>query len=40
MSYYIGQTPETIINGFIKQFFYGIRRNDNGELFLLRQDQK
>jgi hypothetical protein len=39
MAYYIGQTPETIINGFIKQFFYGMRRNDDGELFLLRQDQ-
>ena len=39
MAYYIGQTPETIINGFIKQYFYGMRRNDDGELFLLRQDQ-
>ena len=25
--------------GFIKQYFYGMRRNDDGELFLLRQDQ-
>jgi len=39
MSYYIGNTPETIINGFIKQYFYGMRRNDDGELFLIRQDQ-
>src|SRR6056300_770565 len=39
MAYYIGQTPETIINGFIKQYFYGMRRNDDGELFLIRQDQ-
>jgi len=39
MSHYIGNTPESIIQGFIKQYFYGMRRNDDGELFLLRQDQ-
>ena len=39
MSHYIGNNPESIINGFIKQYFYGMRRNDDGELFLLRQDQ-
>ena len=39
MSHYIGNTPESIINGFIKQYFYGMRRNEDGELFLLRQDQ-
>ena len=39
MSHYVGSTPESIINGFIKQYFYGMRRNDDGELFLIRQDQ-
>ena len=39
MSHYIGNNPESIINGFIKRYFYGLRRNDDGELFLLRQDQ-
>jgi hypothetical protein len=39
MSHYIGNTPESIINGFIKQYFYGMRRNDDSELFLIRQDQ-
>ena len=39
MSYYIGNTPASIVNGFIKQYFYGMRRNNDGELFLIRQDQ-
>ena len=39
MSHYIGNSPEAVINGFIKQYFYGLRRNDDGELFLIRQDQ-
>ena len=39
MSYYIGNTPASIVEGFIKQYFYGMRRNDDGELFLIRQDQ-
>ena len=39
MSHYIGNNPESIINGFIKRYFYGMRRNDDGELFLIRQDQ-
>jgi len=39
MTYYVGNNPETIINGFIKRYFYGLRRNDDGELFLIRQDQ-
>jgi hypothetical protein len=39
MSYYIGNTPASIVEGFIKQYFYGMRRNDDGELFLTRQDQ-
>lgn len=39
MTYYVGSSPETIINGFIKRYFYGLRRNEDGELFLIRQDQ-
>lgn len=39
MSHYIGNNPESIINGFIKRYFYGLRRNDDGELFLIRIDQ-
>ena len=39
MSHYIGNSPESIIQGFIKQYFYGMRRNDDGELFLVRHDQ-
>ena len=39
MSHYIGNSPESIVQGFIKQYFYGMRRNDDGELFLIRQDQ-
>ena len=39
MTYYVGNNPESIIGGFIKRYFYGLRRNDDGELFLIRQDQ-
>jgi hypothetical protein len=39
MTYYVGNSPEAIINGFIKRYFYGMRRNEDGELFLIRQDQ-
>ena len=39
MSHYIGNNPGAIVQGFIKQYFYGMRRNDDGELFLLRVDQ-
>jgi hypothetical protein len=39
MSHYIGNNPESIVQGFIKQYFYGMRRNDDSELFLLRVDQ-
>ena len=39
MSHYIGNNSESVVNGFIKQYFYGLRRNDDGELFLIRQDQ-
>jgi hypothetical protein len=39
MSYYIGVTPQDLLDGFIKRFFYALRRNDDGELFLVKVDQ-
>ena len=39
MSYYIGTGPADVINSFIKRYFYGMRRNDDGELFLIVADQ-
>ena len=40
MSYYIGTGPADVINSFIKRYFYGMRRNTDGELFLLKSDQQ
>jgi hypothetical protein len=39
MSHYIGITPADLINSFSKRYFYGIRRNDDGEIFLGKYDQ-
>lgn len=39
MSYYIGTDPQSVLDGFIKRYFYGLRRNDDGELFLVQVDQ-
>jgi len=39
MAYYIGTTPTDVINSFVKRYYYGLRRNDDGELFLIRIDQ-
>jgi len=39
MSYFIGTTSQDVLNGFIKRYFYGLRRNDDGELFLVKSDQ-
>ena len=39
MSYYIGTSPSEVQSGFIKRYFYGLRRNDDGELFLVVVDQ-
>jgi len=39
MSYYIGTSPTDVLDGFIKRYFYGLRRNDDGELFLVQIDQ-
>lgn len=37
--YYIGTTPSDVAAGFIKRYFYGLRRNEDGELFLQQLDQ-
>jgi len=39
MSYYIGTSPQDVLDGFIKRYMYGLRRNEDGELFLIRIDQ-
>jgi hypothetical protein len=39
MTYYVGNNAQDVLNGFIKRYFYGIRRNDDGELFFIRIDQ-
>jgi len=31
MTYYIGTSPTDVIGSFIKRYFYGLRRNDDGE---------
>jgi hypothetical protein len=37
-TYYLGTSPTESL-GDSPQFFYGMRRNDDGELFLIRSDQ-
>lgn len=37
-NYYIGTSPEEAL-GDSPRYFYAIRRNDDGELFLIRSDQ-
>ena len=39
MTYYVGNNPQDVLDGFIKRYFYGLRRNDDGELFLVVSDQ-
>ena len=38
MTQYIGNSPTDVLNGFIKRYFYGLRRTDDGELFLVKVD--
>jgi hypothetical protein len=38
MAYYFGRTPDDLL-GSSPQYFYALRRNDDGELFLVRSDQ-
>jgi len=39
MSYYIGTNPTDVINSFISRYFYGLRRNNDGEIFFSQVDQ-
>lgn len=39
MSGYIGITPDLIFNSIPNRFFYGLRRTDDGELFVAKVDQ-
>ena len=39
MTYYIGTSPQDVQAGFIKRYFYGLRRNEDGELYLMVSDQ-
>jgi hypothetical protein len=36
-NYYLGQTPETLL-GNTPRFFYALRRNQNGSLFFVKND--
>ena len=37
-TYYLGRTPQDIL-GDSPQYFYALRRNDDGELYFVRSDQ-
>jgi hypothetical protein len=39
MTYYVGNSPQDVLSGIIKRYVYGLRRNDDGELYLVRIDQ-
>ena len=39
MSNYVGFTPDQIFNSLENRFFYGMRRTDEGELFVSKVDQ-
>jgi len=39
MTYYVGNSAQTVLDGISKRYFYGLRRNDDGELFLAVLDQ-
>lgn len=39
MSSYIGYTPDIIYQSVTNRYFYGLRRTDNGELFVNKSDQ-
>ena len=39
MSNYIGYTPDIIYDSVTNRFFYGVRRTDQGELFVTKSDQ-
>lgn len=39
MTYYVGNSPQNVLDGIIKRYFYALRRNDDGELYLVKVDQ-
>lgn len=39
MTYYVGSNPQDILGGVSHRYWYGLRRTDNGELFLGKVDQ-
>lgn len=39
MANYVGQSADHIIGSFQNRFFYGLRRTDEGELFIGKVDQ-
>lgn len=39
MSHYIGNSPNDILGEVDSRYFYAIRRNDDGDLFLAKVDQ-
>ena len=39
MSGYIGNTPENLVSSIGSRYLYGLRRTDNGELFVGKLDQ-
>lgn len=39
MSNYIGITPDQIVGAVQNRFFYGLRKTDQGELFVAKVDQ-
>lgn len=39
MTYYVGSNPQDVLGGITKRYMYGLRRNEDGELYLVRVDQ-
>ena len=39
MSNYTGMSPETMMGAVPNRFFYGLRRTDEGDLYLVKSDQ-
>lgn len=39
MTYYVGSNPQDVLDGITKRYMYGLRRNNDGELYLVRVDQ-
>jgi hypothetical protein len=39
MTYYVGNNAQDVLAGIIKRYFYGLRRNNDGELYMMKADQ-